>query len=113
MNDVTATIKHAVNQELERSMELYPCANLVHGSFGVIKEEVLETFTELGNMHDKLKELEKLVYKAKGYPHQMCADEIALVKGIESDAMDAITELIQVAAMCKKHVKAFTYTTLD
>lgn len=113
MNDVTATMKHAVNLELNRSMDLYPYSNNPHGAYGVIKEEVTETLAELGNINDKLRELEKLVFKAKGYPHQMSTAEKELVDGIESDAYDAIIELIQVAAMCKKYKMAFTYNILD
>lgn len=112
MNDVKATIYHAVNLELDRSMELYPCSNNPHGAYGVIKEETTETFAELENMLDKMKQLEKIIFKAKGHPHQMTTEEIELVNGIESDAYDAITELIQVCAMCKKYKKAFTYTKL-
>lgn len=112
MNDITATIKHAINQELERSMELYPCSNNPHGAYFVIKEELTEVFDELDNIKDKMEELEKIIFKAKGHPHLMTADEVALIHGLEIDAIDAIVEMIQVAAMCKKYKKAFTYTSL-
>lgn len=105
-------LKGAMHDEYIRSLDIYPKANIPHGSLGVIAEEVAEADDEMTNIKDKIIELQEEVYKAKGYPHQISKKEIELLDGIMLDAMHAIGELIQVSAMCIKYKESYDQTKL-
>lgn len=105
-------LKSAMHDEYIKSLETYPCANIPHGSLGVIAEEIAEADDEMTNIKDKLIDLQKVVYKAKGYPHQISTKETELLDGMITDILHAIGELIQSGAMCIKYKESYTQDKL-
>ena len=93
--------------EYEKSLITYPHSNNPHGAFGVIVEELTESYDELENICDKMEELKQIIFKSKGHPHTITTPEIELIDGIMIDVYHAIEELIQTAAMAHKYKKAF------
>jgi hypothetical protein len=105
VNAVTHDVIELINKEFDFSMTKYPWFNSPHEGYAVIKEEVEEASEELDQIINRLAEV---------WNNIRCnMNAEASMEFLLHTAINAITELIQVAAMAQKYKVSFNEEMRD
>lgn len=99
-------LNELTNMELERANKLHPPFVDRHQAYAVIKEEIEEAVEEIKDVENYL----KMYWNAIREDDYEEADK--KVKELRNYAKQAISELIQVTAMCKKAQRIGKYEAL-
>lgn len=98
MKELKASVRTVVIEELERANEKFPLFHSDHEGVAIIEEEKIEAKEETDKVHKSMYWLKQQVFKDN--------PEAALnsVEILRDHAINAASELIQVAAMCEKFI---------
>ena len=97
-----------VLHELGRANLKFPMFKSENEGYGVLLEEVDETYEELERIYRNMESLKAYTRTSKELPHKINDQEKETINSIYQYAKLAIKELIQVMAMCIKYKQSFS-----